>query len=284
MTNSAMLPRPVTLAALACAWSIGLAACAPPTPIDPTARTPQGKAPTPQATGTQSWFIAAVGGVALDPAATRMRPTLEIGADRVSGHAGCNSYSGQLAQQSDRPAAAANDPMPPWLAGPLATTRLMCEPAAMAVERSITTALQRATVLARVNGGAELQDSQGTALMALVPIGAPITTEGPAGRVWQLVSIDGAPTNPDRRPTLEIANGRASGNAGCNQFGGAFTLAGDRFNASAGPMTMRACVEADLNATEAAFMGALWGSGTWRIAGNTLTLAGARATLVFESH
>jgi heat shock protein HslJ len=51
------------------------------------------------------------------------------------------------------------------------------------------------------------------------------------GATWELVELDGAavaPVGERGRPTLRLdADGRAAGFAGCNQYFGAYTLAGD---------------------------------------------------------
>ena len=95
----------------------------------------------------RAWRIASVGGraVALPDAALTFTPT------SVSGRAGCNTLRGAYRIEDDRLAA-----------GPIMTTRMMCAPAAMRVERAVLSILsvplrvrprgERAAVLTNARG------------------------------------------------------------------------------------------------------------------------------------
>ena len=82
-------------------------------------------------------------------------------------------------------------------------------------------------------------------------------------------------------PYLELAaaDGRASGHAGCNRFSGPYTLSGDPLSFGALVSTKMACADEPMNAQETAFLGALAETRTWRMAGDTLVLAGSGGEL-----
>lgn len=99
----------------------------------------------------------------------------------------------------------------------------------------------------------------------------------PENLIWDLVVIRGAPAQSDtdgRKPTLRLdATGqRAGGTTVCNGYSGPYTLKGDSL--AFGPIvsTRRACVDAELNRQEAAFLASLGATRTWRANGDTLEL------------
>jgi heat shock protein HslJ len=97
---------------------------------------------------------------------------------------------------------------------------------------------------------------------------------------WTLATLAGraAPSAPV--PTLSFESGRAQGSDGCNRFGGAYTVSGDRLQI--GPnlvTTQRACPE-PAQQTAKAFQAALAGAARYRIDGpRLLLLDSAGATL-----
>lgn len=256
------------------------AACAPQ---HDTGSVPPPLPPSPAA--SQSWFIASALGTEILPGSTRERPSLNISNGAISGHAGCNRFNGQIANQPAAGVASsvnANAPAP-WLTGGVATTRMACEPAAMAVEAKVTEALRRAYGLREGLGVAELLDQAGQPVMRLVPAGAPPAGGSIEGRVWQLVSIGGQPVTITPRPTLEISGNQLAGNGGCNQFGGSVTVTGDRLRTMAGAMTMMACVDNTRNQLETAYTQALWAASAFEQSGNRLVITGTGARLEFEA-
>lgn len=73
------------------------------------------------------------------------------------------------------------------------------------------------------------------------------------GTNWTFVSIGGAPVAADRPTSLLFDGGRLSGSAGCNRFGGAYSLDHDSLTAGPLMMTMMACPGPGM-AQEAAFV------------------------------
>lgn len=102
------------------------------------------------------------------------------------------------------------------------------------------------------------------ACAATPPSDEPMPVEGGlAGTSWTLVEVEGraaAPGGDGTAPTLAFENtgqARASGNSGCNQFGGSYTH--DAPSLEFGPLasTKRACVDEALNRQETAYLNAL---------------------------
>jgi heat shock protein HslJ len=78
------------------------------------------------------------------------------------------------------------------------------------------------------------------ALLVVVSIGC-----GPAtqleGSSWRAVAIDGEPPVPGREPTIAFTGGKVTGSGGCNGYGGAYRLEGDRITFSELGMTAMGC-------------------------------------------
>jgi len=136
----------------------------------------------------------------------------------------------------------------------------------------------------------------GCALLAAVAVAAGCSQYGAAGSTpgggtlplegttWSLVEVGGQPARPagdNGTPSLrlDVAQTRASGDTGCNSFGGGYELSGESLRFGALASTRRACVDEALNRQEAAFLGALADTRTWRIADGTLVLSGEAGVL-----
>lgn len=153
---------------LPCAAAVLLvAACAAP-------GSPQG-GPTPtQRARLQhgEWRV-----VALDGQALAATVTLRLGADgRLSGHAGCNGYTGSYTIEGDRfrPVAVASTAAGTLAIGPLASTRRACAPALMAEEQRFLALLERANGVAMAAGS-----DGGDTLQLLSPPGHRIDARRP---------------------------------------------------------------------------------------------------------
>jgi heat shock protein HslJ len=112
-------------------------------------------------------------------------------------------------------------------------------------------------------------------LVACSP-GGDNTNGGLGNTSWTVISIAGQPVAPDARPTMTFdPGGTVSGNGGCNQYTGSFRTEGDRIAVGQVSSTLMGC-EGERGRQEAAFLSALQGAGTWRLAeeGN-LVIAGA---------
>lgn len=107
------------------------------------------------------------------------------------------------------------------------------------------------------------------------------------GRDWVLLSFGEEDTVAFDPAVMSVnaifgEDGQVSGNSGCNQYGGAYTLDGDTIRFGALMTTLMACDESVMN-VEAAFTAALAGASTWTINGNMLEIVYAGGQLVFES-
>ena len=133
----------------------------------------------------------------------------------------------------------------------------------------------------------------GCALLAMLALAAGCAPRGAAageaaegggaepleGTAWRLVELGGQPARSagnEGTPSLRLdaAQTRATGNTGCNGFGGPYELSGESLRFGALASTRRACVDEALNQQEHAYMRALDETRTWRIAGGTLVLSG----------
>lgn len=106
---------------------------------------------------------------------------------------------------------------------------------------------------------------------------------GPAleGTAWTLAS--GVETTADAVPTLTLADGQASGFAGCNTYTGSYELDGDSITFGPLASTKMACEEAKM-ATENAYLPALQSADAWAIDGDELVLsAGGTEVLRFAA-
>jgi heat shock protein HslJ len=108
---------------------------------------------------------------------------------------------------------------------------------------------------------------------------------------WALVELEGAPAlarsgqamgMDDPYLALTADSARVGGSTGCNSFGGAYELSGDRLSFSRLFSTKRACVEAERSRQEARFVAALEATERYEIVNDTLTLfQGERALARF---
>ncbi|HEX2166108.1 MAG TPA: META domain-containing protein [Longimicrobiales bacterium] len=96
------------------------------------------------------------------------------------------------------------------------------------------------------------------------------------GTTWALIEVGGAAvdtTQVNRAPTLTLhADGRASGNAGCNQFGGEYELTASTLRFGVLGMTRMACP--GRMEVETAYAAALEATTEWRLRNGMLELLG----------
>jgi heat shock protein HslJ len=109
-------------------------------------------------------------------------------------------------------------------------------------------------------------------------------TAGLVGPTWTLVSLNGSPAITGATITATFADGQVGGSAGCNSYGGNYTLNGAKL--SFGPImsTMMACPQpAGVMDQEQAYLAALQSGGTFAIQGGQLTFTAANgSTLIFK--
>ena len=109
---------------------------------------------------------------------------------------------------------------------------------------------------------------------------APFNTQVVTGREWLLVELEGR-ADPKgaggRQVTLRFEEGRASGFAGCNQYGGSYTVRGDSITFGPAAATRMACSEG--MDVEQAYLSALPRVVRFAVADSTLTLFSSDGTL-----
>jgi heat shock protein HslJ len=99
---------------------------------------------------------------------------------------------------------------------------------------------------------------------ACAPIGADDANRALENTSWTVVSIAGAPTLPEARPTLTFAaDGVVSGSTGCNQYSGAYRRDGGFLTFGEIAATLIGC-DGDRGLQETAFLAALNGATAWR--------------------
>jgi heat shock protein HslJ len=103
-----------------------------------------------------------------------------------------------------------------------------------------------------------------------------------SGTTWTLTELNGAVPLPGHVPTLEFGtDGQATGNSGCNQYFGSYTVNDDTLNFGQLGSTMMGCEEPVMQ-QEMIFLETLGTSAIFTINGDTLTITtAADATLVF---
>jgi len=111
------------------------------------------------------WRVEAIDGQAL---AAGVSATLRFAKDgSLSGQAGCNRFVGHYQVFGDRLSTGGLAPVDELQVGALATTRMACPPAAMALERRLLGVLERANAFtAPEGGGLELRAPGGHVIAA----------------------------------------------------------------------------------------------------------------------
>jgi putative lipoprotein len=94
------------------------------------------------------------------------------------------------------------------------------------------------------------------------------------GRSWFLEQMEGRKT-PDPPRLFIASDGKVSGSAGCNQFGGQAAVAGGSLRLGPLISTRRACADQELMDREQRFLGALERARSWRIEQGRLLLLNA---------
>ena len=74
------------------------------------------------------------------------------------------------------------------------------------------------------------------------------------GTSWQLSSIGGMPPVAGTTVTLVFESGQASGNSGCNSFGGEYNVSGDKLEFKQMMSTLMACADPAAVEQESIFM------------------------------
>lgn len=138
----------------------------------------------------------------------------------------------------------------------------------MTLRSGIATAIVVLLGCAGADGGAE--DDTGAA----PPAGdsAVATTSTLEGTTWRLQDLGGTAVLPDVEATIQFAaDGRVSGKASCNQFGGNATVSGESITFQPLILTRMACQD-PINEQERLYVAALEGAERFAIQGDELLI------------
>jgi heat shock protein HslJ len=100
-----------------------------------------------------------------------------------------------------------------------------------------------------------------------------------AGTSWRLVEANGQLAPAGVEATITFKEGeQVSGSAGCNSYGGTYSVDGNNITFSEIISTLMACQDENVMALESTFLDALNAGGTFDVQGNTLTIDAANGT------
>jgi heat shock protein HslJ len=194
------------------------------------------------------------------------------GSDRVSGHDGCNAFSGAVTITDSTIR----------IGDKLAGTMAACPEIVEARARTYRTALLQSQLYRIHDAKLELTDAAGKVLIALAAMPTSL-----AGSSWDAISY-----NNGLQAVVSLVSGtsisarfgedgRLTGHAGCNAYFAAYTAAGQAITIHPPGATRRACAEpAGVMEQEAVYLQALATATQYRMSGSRLELRNARGSLV----
>ena len=241
-----------------------IAACAPPPLETSDTNAPQGATEMPKPEGI-IWqlesYVDADGKT--QPALADAPATLIFQDGKFIADTHCNSVAGTYEIDGDRITTQL---------GP--TTLRACEPDIASQEGGMQYGLSHAASYKIENGKLMLMDADGAVLLTLAEQPAPDLT----GSSWRLVSFnsgDGMKSNQAaEKITLTFGeDGNLSGNAGCNNFTGSYTVDGDSLTVGPLAATRKMCAKPEgVMETEQAFLDNLGKAASFSIMGDALTI------------
>ena len=160
-------------------------------------------------------------------------PSLRFGADEVGGTTGCNSYFGSYVLRGSQ-----------LSFGGLGQTEMACEEPLMEQERAFLVRLSQVTNHRSAEERLEMLSASGEVLLVWEQ-SEPVPNAPLEGTSWVLESfIDGEAASSilaGSEITLRYQGGRVSGTAGCNDFGGDYSLDDGAISYSILEITVEAC-------------------------------------------
>jgi heat shock protein HslJ len=139
-------------------------------------------------------------------------------------------------------------------------------------------AIQSASIRQVSGSSGTLPVDQGCAAGATAASPSPAGTL--AGTHWKLVSFGAAaPVVPGSSVTLDFGtDSQAGGTAGCNSYGGAYSVSGNSLSFKQLISTMMACADNNLMQQEQRYLKGLNGANQYTLAGDGLTISDAAGT------
>lgn len=180
--------------------------------------------------------------------------TVRFEGGALQAFAGCNRLRGGYTVAGDR-----------LTLGPMAGTMMACPPPVGDVEDAVVRALTGTQRFAVAGDTLTLTSDAGSAL-AFTKVPPPVLD----GTSWIVTGFNNgrqAVVSPltDTVLTLSFRDGRVSGDAGCNTFGGTYTLDGDRLAIGRLATTRKACPGKGVMEQERQYVAALEAVTTWTI-------------------
>lgn len=242
-----------------------LAACAIP-PAPPPRQLPVEVSPSPLA-GT-SWLLAVLNGQSPVEGTSITLNFERLG--RASGSDGCNDYSTSYAVAGSQ-----------LTFGPIAGTMMACPDPVMQQATAYQQALAQTASYVIEGERLTLMNSGGAALATFDPQRAEL-----AGTSWDVLSY-----NNGKEAVVSViigtkltatfdADGRLSGNAGCNDYSGDYATEGEKITIGPLAATQKYCDQpAGVMEQEAQYLAALQSAATYRVDGNTMEMRTADGAL-----
>jgi heat shock protein HslJ len=227
---------------------------------------PSGNAP---ALPGSKWELVTLNGAA--PAAGTS-VTLFFGEDdRAGGNASCNTYSGSYKVSGST-----------LSFDQVMSTMMACEPAVNQQEQAYLKVLGETKSYAVTGGNLTLKDAAGTSLAEFAPF-QPASLVGE----WQAIAINNGKEavvsvmNGTTVTAFFGADGKLTGNAGCNSYNGTYTIDGNKI--AIGPLasTRMACEQAVMD-QETAYLNALAKAATYALGKDSLELRDADGALLVD--
>jgi heat shock protein HslJ len=244
------------------------ATSAPPTTSAPAPSTSPTSTPAEGASleGT-TWTLS--GDAPLEAPLDDIVVTAVFDAGTLTGHSGCNTYTTPYQTSGDSLT----------IAPEIAVTAMACPEPQMAVEDEYLERLPRAATYTIDGSTLTLADDDGGSLLVYGTVAGGDAILG----AWNVTGYytEDAITSVvgDVTLTAEFTADRVSGNSGCNQFNGSYTVDGQ--NITIGPLasTRAACPDDELQQQETDFLAALELAETFQVAGTRLELLRSAGTI-----
>jgi len=197
------------------------------------------------------------------------------GTNKVSGKTGCNTLIGNYSITNGTQIRFSR----------LASSRMMCAPADMNIEKDVLEVLNTAGNFTLSDGKLMLNVGR----RAPLAVFAEMSTNPVLNKYWKLTVLDGKPVTMEAAQEREAhfilrSDGSISGFGGCNGFSGSYELKDNNrilFNENMA-VTMRTCTE--LKMDERAYLNVFHNADSYTLNGDTLHLKkGNSALAVFEA-
>jgi heat shock protein HslJ len=191
--------------------------------------------------------------------------------DRAGGNASCNTYSGSYK------VAGSNLTFEQMM-----STMMACETAINEQEQAYLKVLGETKSYEVTGGNLILKDASGNALAVFAPY-QPASLEGE----WQAIGINNGKQavvsvmNGTTVTAVFGADGKLSGNDGCNNYNGTYTLDGDKITIGPIATTRMACDQAVMD-QETAYLNALAKASTYTLGKDSLELRDADGALLVD--